>query len=368
MFCGSRGAAAYNRPAAATLQNALRRYQNLGVVGVAPRQQPARERRQHLLGGAVQVERRERVGARRAVVEERDEARRARRRRARGGTRCTPGPSCRRRASRRRAPPPRANKQLTSSVLAAVLVRGACQYREAAARINCARVAGRQGCARIPRLASCELAAFHLPIFLLIVVHEEYGSTCDDRHEAERDRAAVHARRRRSSSAASARLKSSRHLALRSSGRNRARPVKCLPRCGLLARCEMNPLALGVVLVAAAAVGVPLLACIIAYMCRRRARVNYDPLCTRALRRLGTGQLRQRRPRVCTRRRRRHLHRRPARLLAAAERRHGAHRRLTSATWVNEMNAELAEFDALTSNGASPGATRRRCSANWPRR
>ena len=30
---------------------------------------------------------------------------------------------------------------------------------------------------------------------------------------------------------------------------------------------------------------------------------------------------------------------------------------LTSATWVNEMNAELAEFDALTSpNGASPGA------------
>ena len=51
---------------------ALRRYQNLGVVGVAPRQQPARERRQHLLGGAVQVERRERVGARRAVVEERD--------------------------------------------------------------------------------------------------------------------------------------------------------------------------------------------------------------------------------------------------------------------------------------------------------
>ena len=40
----------------------------------------------------------------------------------------------------------------------------------------------------------------------------------------------------------------------------------------------MNPLALGVVLVAAAAVGVPLLACIIAYMCRRRARVNYDPL------------------------------------------------------------------------------------------
>ena len=52
--------------------HSLRRYQNLGVVGVAPRQQPARERRQHLLGGAVQVERRERVGARRAVVEERD--------------------------------------------------------------------------------------------------------------------------------------------------------------------------------------------------------------------------------------------------------------------------------------------------------
>ena len=51
--------------------DSLRRYQNLGVVGVAPRQQPARERRQHLLGGAVQVERRERVGARRAVVEER---------------------------------------------------------------------------------------------------------------------------------------------------------------------------------------------------------------------------------------------------------------------------------------------------------
>ena len=53
-------------------KTSLRRYQNLGVVGVAPRQQPARERRQHLLGGAVQVERRERVGARRAVVEERD--------------------------------------------------------------------------------------------------------------------------------------------------------------------------------------------------------------------------------------------------------------------------------------------------------
>ena len=116
----------------------------------------------------------------------------------------------------------------------------------------------------------------------------------------------------------------------------------------------MNPLALGVVLVAAAAVGVPLLACVIAYMCRRRAR--------------------QLRPAV----REREddlaqdssysddLESAPAvadgtsdDLLDFSQPPSGGTVRtegLTSATWVNEMNAELAEFDALTSNGASPGA------------
>ena len=54
------------------------------------------------------------------------------------GSRCTPGPSCRRRASRRRT---RNSNRVTSSVLAAVLVRGACQYREARRLASTARAA-----------------------------------------------------------------------------------------------------------------------------------------------------------------------------------------------------------------------------------
>ena len=118
----------------------------------------------------------------------------------------------------------------------------------------------------------------------------------------------------------------------------------------------MNPLALGAVLVAAAAVGLPLLACIIAYMCRRRARVNYDPLYASAEDDLAQDSSDSD-----------DLESAPAvadgtstdDLLDFSQPPSGGTVRtegLTSATWVNEMNAELAEFDALTtSNGASPG-------------